>query len=991
MDWSIAQLLLAYRHAKHALYQEHRGMDRLTYALAERRLPRIIRKLRRHLRKTPGWFSGLTPGEVWLLPKKAVMAENTTGVTSVGEDRPSRVRHLAIRLHLSPSIDFAIVETLWIWSFGPALETLLSESARANRLKLKWDKSAVDTYARGPFAFWPKQYQQFREDGFAVARRLLAGNGRCVVASLDIASYYDNIDPRFLTSQPFIKSVEKQAAVRNVTFDSAEFVRATKTLVAAFRRYYALCQASTGLPVTRGIPIGCLTSRLIANVALSTLDDRVAAQSEVKYYARYVDDVLIVATPKRSIPRSSRSIASRFLPIISRRPKQTDALLDASFLQRPGSEFRLQDSKVKGYVLRGASGRHFLSTIERDVRQIASERRAFLHPDGLGTDSPFASLIVGSDQKAPVQVLRDVDRLKVERYAASVAVSKVGVGARLLNFPESASWCHDQLSPLAGVITDAAHWIEFIELGFRALSVAIQARDHRTARLINTRHRRQWRRFVTGQKQFPLYWNRRRVVNETARIGLVTWFETRRFEEICSSIPFDLLQSARETGLFLESIARKDVRERRLTARNVLRGAMLLSRADLRALDRESDLSKAQPASDIVQGRTDWHAFYSLVRADAELAERFDQIDGFLNACEVLSDKTYAGVPSLNVWLMTRPPTAFDVAYRWAEAGKSLETLVETINALRGTRYELATIRRADEFTVDISQHFFLFGEPKKELLLVLGNLRTGTLGPWPAAKGKPEITRERLTSLGRIVNLAIERRVRSGLATLLLLPELSVPRRWIRPLADRLIAEDVSFVAGLEYARLGGGVVNDALGVFAAGFHAAAVCRWRKTRPAREEAAMLIGKKVKFIEHSPTSILVVNTDVGAFSVLICSELLDLTVRSHLLGRIDLLLVPAWNKDTATFDHTVQTVANDLHCYVAVANNAMFSDCRLQTPSDVRYRRDACRLICRDEDEVISVRVDIDALRTFQRVSLDDAANDPAGFKPIPPGYLYRR
>jgi hypothetical protein len=625
------------------------------------------------------------------------------------------------------------------------------------------------------------------------------------------------------------------------------------------------------------------------------------------------------------------------------------------------------------------------------VRQITSERRAFLHPDGLGTDSPFASLIVGSDQKAPVQVLRDVDRLKVERYAASVAVSKVSVGARLLDYPESATWCHSQLSALAAVITDAAHWIEFIELGFRALGVATQARDHRTARLINTRYRRQWRRFVTGATQFPLFWNERRVIPGAARRRLIMWFEARRLEEICTSIPFEILNSLRATRQFLTQIARKDTIEGRVVAKHVRQHAMLLSSSDLRAVDRESDCSKGQLTAAPVKRTASWSRLLSRVRADQELASRLDLIDHFLDVCRALADRTYSDRTAVETWLMTRPPTTFDVAYRWAEAERPLGTLVATINALRGTRYELGTIRQTDEFTVDISQAFFLFNEPKKRLLPVLGNLQTGSLSPLPAAQRRPEITRERLTSLGRVVNLAIERRVRSGLPTLLLLPELSVPRRWIRPLANRLVAENVNLVTGLEYSRIGDGVVNEALGVFAAGFHATAVSRWRKTRPAREEAALLLGEQINFIEHSPFSTLVVNTNFGAISVLICSELLDLTVRTQLLGRIDLLLVPAWNKDTATFDHTIQTVANDLHCYVAVSNNAMFSDCRLQTPSDVRYRRDACRLICRDEDEVITVQVDIDALRTFQRLSLDNPRKDFDGFKPIPPGYVYRR
>jgi hypothetical protein len=124
--------------------------------------------------------------------------------------------------------------------------------------------------------------------------------------------------------------------------------------------------------------------------------------------------------------------------------------------------------------------------------------------------------------------------------------------------------------------------------------------------------------------------------------------------------------------------------------------------------------------------------------------------------------------------------------------------------------------------------------------------------------------------------------------------------------------------------------------------------------------------------------------------VLICSELLDVRARGSLLGRIDLLAVPAWNQDTATFDHTIQT-ANDLHCFVAVANNALYSDSRVQVPSEERHERDACRLISRAEESVIAVVISPDELRKFQLASLANPSAKVDGFKPIPPGYEFKR
>jgi hypothetical protein len=193
-----------------------------------------------------------------------------------------------------------------------------------------------------------------------------------------------------------------------------------------------------------------------------------------------------------------------------------------------------------------------------------------------------------------------------------------------------------------------------------------------------------------------------------------------------------------------------------------------------------------------------------------------------------------------------------------------------------------------------------------------------------------------------------------------------------------------------LEYQRNGDKVVNEAIGVFTTGFGTAAICFWPKTHPARHECQQL-GTLGCTLTEDAGSRWLVNTDYGTFSTLICSELLDVEERGRLRGRIDVLLVPSWNPDTATFDHTVQTTANDLHCYSAIANNARFSDCRVQTPAYKQYERDACRLICRDEVDTVSCALDVEKLRAFQRRSVDSVNVDSKEFKPIPPGFQYRR
>jgi hypothetical protein len=48
-----------------------------------------------------------------------------------------------------------------------------------------------------------------------------------------------------------------------------------------------------------GIPIGTLTSQLMANVCLDPLDHRIKEVYRIKYYARYMDDFVIIHSDKK--------------------------------------------------------------------------------------------------------------------------------------------------------------------------------------------------------------------------------------------------------------------------------------------------------------------------------------------------------------------------------------------------------------------------------------------------------------------------------------------------------------------------------------------------------------------------------------------------------------------------------------------------------------------------------------------------------------------
>ncbi len=967
---TIGDLYLAFRQAKTALYFEKRGVGLLELASYEQDLPKNLKALQGKLAKGK-WFDKVVLGETWIVPKRLRANQDADdGVVRIGAPRhTSAGRPVDIQLRLSPHPEFAIVEVLYLWRFGGILDAFLSKNeVLGYRLDLR--KQRVVPHRRWLFEYWPSRYQEFRTAPLEAAKSALKRGEQTLIISGDLASFYDTVDPSFMVSDQLVAELQRHAANEA---DVDEYRRATASLLRAYARFRNDASRRAATLITVGVPIGPLTSRVVANLSLAPLDSHVASRAGVLCYRRYVDDLVIVARAagETGLVETMR----RFLPLLE---GDDDVLrLDVDALGRAGSEFQLQRTKVRVHHLSGVPGTDFVDAVASDFAKVLSERRAFVDSSTLVGDGVTHLIRAGEAEGSPLRVLRDADRARLERFALSTSLSSLERVSSLIGHDEAREIVRGSLERVGRVLDAEDNWVDDLDVSLRLLKLAISTGDWESATELRERMDRVWGTVDALRSATTKLYYRGREINP-GKTSPWTWLRNylheRRLEAISSALPIGMdaeqIESRIPKGLA--------VRTKRIGATTLRRRAEQLAAADLRSRDREDDALLNGSAADVDR---DW--LRAEVKQDDELSTRLATIDEFVQRCDDLGDRPWL-MPAARLFLCTRPPSYFDIARRWLYrverdgfARDVFERLLAIVNAVRGTDYRDPVGHVMDPSTISI-ESIWQGETPAPDPRIILGNLVVSN-GAWEAAATRishapysvPLLTLDRLHGVARIIEKAT-RVARGRASAVLVLPELSLPRHWFRTVSNHVVRlGKFGLVAGLEYLHdpRSPYVTNQVFAVLPGPFSSAATWPWTKRLPAREEGLQL-GKLALPMSFPPTPSssvprTVVRSPWGRFSVLICSELIEARRVADLLGRVDIVLCPAWNPDTSSYDHLIQSAGFQLHSIIAIANNGHYSDCRAWAPHTERWERDLCRLIERDVNDVVHVDIPLASLVAF--------------------------
>lgn len=992
-DPTFIDLVLAFRQAKKAVSTQRGSVGLLGLAHFEMQLTTRIRQLMTST-SNARWFDAIDIGQLVVMPKSASpQPSKKDDIVRIGDVASSKM-NLSVRLQLEPTPEFTTVEVLYLWEFGGALEALLDESCVGYRLKRVNKDGSMNRRDLDVYEHWPSAFASYREDPIKVARGALREGKRVIVASTDVVSFFDSIDPQFLLEDTFVTELEAAALRLGRPFSRPRYTIATQSLINRFAEFRRLRRSVGGnsIDMSTGVPIGALTSRVFANVALASLDTYIKSLPDVVLYRRYVDDIVIVSTRDRNStpPVSVEHVLTSVFPGFTKNNSVGHFVVPAT-----KARFDLNEEKTRIHELVGTAGIDFLGAVQQSFSVVTSERRAFLgNIERLEAEievvNLFSNETTGSDR---LPRLRDADLFTLRRFMSTAVVRGLERCALLLDAEEASAVVEQRAARILSLLTRDVHLDNF-DLALSLMKVALLCNCESTVAKLKI-----WLKECATKELLErvsqVSWRGHKLRRVSTLRALADYLRRRVREGVasaCALIP--------STGAIPQSKATR-------------RDAVLLRRSGLRHLDREDDVAVfGKLKSELIRATREEHAIArETMKNDESTREQIALIQSFIKQSNKIGERIWSNVSDIGLLLSIRPPRYADVAKRFlanAEAAQLTESVGRQIDAcvdaLRGTRYQ------SRRFPVIVPQgtnggsslRIGPAGEPAL-VRVILSNLPVGIAAFKAAASGRPMLTLERLTSLDRALR-DTQRAARAArqrkLPSILVMPELSVPRRWTRALSEHAVREDLSIVAGIEYGSTGGGLLNQVMGIFPTGMQTAAIVRWTKRNPARGEEASLQGLGRKFVSGMQTMRrLIVESAHGRLGVLICSEILEASALFALSGHVELLLVPAWNDDTPSFEHVAHAAASLLvHSFICVANNAEASDSRIVAPiKEPRHERDWCRLVHRRENQVIWGDLPVAELRSVH----DGAGSRDSGsatderrrrrtYRPLPPGWRGR-
>lgn len=900
----------------------------------------------------------------------SVISEKENSVITSSLPQSNKVESIQYQIDLP--IEAHILGVLWVMEFGIILDKKLINNCFANRLKSYINQESDEGIS--PFLFEPyfKKYEKWRDSALDVAQQHLDGGKDVLIISLDIKSYYyyANID-----FKDIIETIQNELIDQQAIELSKECEILTRFIENLFKKYTKLFSFSEKKAVKPFIPIGFAPSMIIANWYLNDFDRNILQKLHPIYYGRYVDDFLIVLPyySDREDFYKINDVIDTYFTNTRGYPqynffKKSKVNNSYNFVLKKYKNLSIQMSKFKVYIFKHDDSRAIINNFRREILHNSSEFRYMFEKDSI--TKHIDDEIYTIDYEDTINKIRSINGLDINKFGLSKVLSK-------LIYASVENGYRDRLEMFRSLIKifTSGNGIDLFTLWEKLLTLLflqeryeeIKILIHQLLNLIKSVD------FLTTEACFTLK-------DKTDEIRLKNTLRNSLVGSLCRVMA---LRSSSEKNSELE----KDVFSQFIEYNFVENDFINYRKKYL-----ESNLVNSKLTITLINNLKYIKYFPRYV----QLHECFLQnINNKISKNEIVRQIDYFS-DSFNLY--------YKINYMHdAKEGKerrffnaitcpcSKENNVGHFN--HSNNEVCGKIRKGEvcsQFNDKLRINKISVGDNKYNFLRIgIASVQVHEKNIKDSWAGRSNKNIERMDELIVIINEAIKQNV-----NMLVMPECYVPYSWTGHIIEAARKHNMAMIFGIEHIvqnKIAYNYLMTVLPAIVDGYNNCIVKMRLKNfySPAEIEGIQSYHLNLPLLEegfdqgmHQREFDLFSWNGVN-FAPYNCFELTHINDRALFKSEIDLLIACEDNKDTGYFANIIDSLALDLHCYCVQVNASQYGDSKIAQPKE-SFKKNILSIKGGNNPFLVVGEIDIKSLRDFQICGR-------GSFKPLPPGFNYRR
>ena len=891
------------------------------------------------------------------------------------------------------AIELHIISILWILEEGYTLHKDYCKDNYAYFLELDSEKGKVVDGLR-LFKPYFDQDQRWRDKGIDLAKRILDDDTDVVIISLDIKEYYYNIIFDFDLREKLERTIRDRLNSNSVLLTPMIF-----QINDEYSKIFPRKDKSNSV-----LPIGLLSSGILANWYLKDFDLKIKAELSPAYYGRYVDDIQIVLSNTKikrdfdstKFQSSLESFMDKFFVqrkiftsnIEERKVKNID--LTYSFFNN--KQIEIQKDKIAIYSFESKESRAVLDMFKKRIEQNSSAFWFLPNEDNISDD--FDESVYELTYSDTINKLRSVIDIKQSKYGASIFLAKKIKVSLLSENSKDEKTTEQILTFFKGIVN-----LEFSSTWEKVLTYFVITNDKEafwqfykeTVVTIDKIGKGTGVLSANEIKKTKEYLGKYLMNCCALSLSLNSGFiDSDWWDKKCSNYKFSWLPN--------DYFSHLEILKRQYIYSNLLRNSFvvvpLLNYWKISELENSNFINYNYLRSlDILS-----YDYFEFDEHKLKYAPRFIYyyeftIIKYLKELILKGAAKDSGFVEVEAFQKDFDQPIYDESFNdffkvnYQVRNMHIYRQMNSVNIHRDNlKYNYFLIKNGFQSCDHKLGYNNLIipnsGKLESELKIAVANVKVSLENIKKSLFKIPDTSKERRKELIEILNDA--EKVKADVLTL---PEVSVPYRWLPMIADEARRKQRLIIVGLEHIRINN-ICYNLLATclpFEQNGMKDVIINFRLKNHYSPEETKLIHKKGNVIPVPKIALYNLFVWKGInFANYNCYELADINHRSLFKSKVDLLFASEYNSDVNYFSNIVETVSRDIHCYFVQVNSSDFGDSRITAPKKTESK-DILKLKGGENNVVLLGKIDIKKLRDFQKTRV--FGQDTTIFKNTPPDF----